>query len=78
MLHLKDLEEYDYAADWCAVKGITGAIGDPLPDLLSTGVCLAINDDPEAFARRVSECAYARAHRIRDRRTRGTNEGETP
>lgn len=53
--------EYDYAADWCARQGFAGDIGDPLPNYLSGWCCDAINADPEAFASRVREAAYARA-----------------
>lgn len=51
--------EYDSAADWCAKRGLQGAAGDPLPENLSAVVFAAINEDPEAFARRVREAAYA-------------------
>ena len=52
-------QEYDYAAEWCAKRGIKGKGGDPLPQLLS-GECIRwINDDPEAFEQRVKDTAYA-------------------
>lgn len=51
--------EYDSAAEWCAKRGIKGAIGDRLPDLLSDVVAQEINDHPEEFMRRVKEMAYA-------------------
>lgn len=53
--------EYDSAAEWCAARGYKGVIGDLLPAILSVECLVAINDDPEAFERRVRECAYARA-----------------
>jgi hypothetical protein len=53
--------EYDAAAEDLARKGLTGAIGDPLPNLMSAAACELINADPEAFQKRVRACAYARA-----------------
>jgi|ERR1700677_3135923 len=50
---------YDSCAEWQAKRGFTGAIGDPLPELLSGCVLKLINDDPEAFQNRVRQCAYA-------------------
>jgi hypothetical protein len=57
--------EYDAAAEWCARKGLKGAIGDPLPNLMSGATVNAINEDPEAFAKRVRQCAYALAMRLK-------------
>jgi len=54
-------QEYDAAADWCAVRGLKGKPGDPLPELLSKEAHKLINDDPEAFEERVRLAAYARA-----------------
>lgn len=51
--------EYDNAAMDLARKGLTGAIGDPLPNLMSSGAVALINDDPEAFQLRVRQNAYA-------------------
>ena len=56
-----DWRVYDNCAAWCARKGFTGAIGDPLPLNLSTGVLRLINADPEAFQTRVRHFAYALA-----------------
>ena len=53
--------EYDRAAAWCARRGLTGAVGDPLPELMTPAVHDLINDDPEAFADRVRLTAYAMA-----------------
>jgi hypothetical protein len=53
--------EYDAAADWCAARGIRGAIKDPLPENLSDRAMELINIDPEAFERRVREHAYFRS-----------------
>ena len=53
--------EYDNAADWCATRGLTGKAGDALPALISAECLREINDDPEAFERRVRQHAYARA-----------------
>jgi hypothetical protein len=53
--------EYDSAADWCAARGLKGVIGDALPTAISSACLIEINADPDAFERRVRECAYARA-----------------
>ena len=53
--------EYDAAADWCAARGLKGAIGDPLPENMSADAVQAIADDPDAFADRVRASAYRRA-----------------
>ena len=47
--------EYDGAAEWCARRGLKGAIGDPLPDYMSPIVHEEINADPEAFEQRVRD-----------------------
>jgi hypothetical protein len=52
---------YDACAEWCAERGLQGKVGDSLPNLLSKEVCDLINDDQEAFERRVRQSAYARA-----------------
>ena len=51
--------EYENAAEWCAKRGIKGNCGDPLPELISSTCVSLINDDPEAFASRVNDFAYA-------------------
>lgn len=56
-----DWATYDAVAEWCARRGLKGAIGDPLPNLLSASVAKLINDDPEAFEERVRLTAYALA-----------------
>ena len=53
--------EYDFAAEWCAKRGLKGAPGDPLPMLMGAAAVQLINDDPEAFADRVRLTAYALA-----------------
>jgi hypothetical protein len=53
--------EYDCAARWCAERGLTGDTGDRLPDGLSVRAWELIADDPEAFADRVRDHAYARS-----------------
>jgi len=53
--------EYDSAANWCARRGIKGKQGDALPANLSSLVLEYINEDPEAFERRVREFAYGKA-----------------
>ena len=51
--------EYDFAAAWCAKRGIRGSVGDALPELISDECFRLINDDPEAFEERVRMTAYA-------------------
>jgi hypothetical protein len=51
--------EYDHAAADLARRGLKGAIGDPLPNLMSARAVELINDDPEAFETRVRQYAYA-------------------
>jgi len=53
--------ELDAAADWCAARGFTGGVGTPRPHGLSVGASALVDDDPDAFAERVREHAYARA-----------------
>ena len=53
--------EYDAAARWCAKRGLTGAIGTALPLNMRADTCRAIDDDPDAFAKRVRLTAYALA-----------------
>ena len=54
-------QEYDGAAHWCAERGHTGERGSRLPDGLSTRAAELIDADPEAFADRVRDHAYARS-----------------
>jgi hypothetical protein len=54
-------DEYDSAADWCARRGLKGKEGDALPTNLSSLALEYINEDPEAFERRVQEFAYGNA-----------------
>lgn len=61
-LPLEHCAEYDGAAEWCALRGLKGAIGDPLPaNMDPQGALLYINADTEAFQERVRQCAYALA-----------------
>lgn len=53
--------EYDHAALDLAKKGLKGKPGDPLPNFMSVECVALINEDPEAFERRVRESAYALA-----------------
>jgi hypothetical protein len=53
--------EYDAAARDLARKGLTGAIGDSLPNLMTPDACAMIDADPEAFQERVRLSAYALA-----------------
>ncbi len=53
--------EYMCAADHLAARGLSGAIGDPLPlNMMAESVAL-INDDIEAFQAEVRRASYARA-----------------
>ena len=53
--------EYMRAADDLAARGLTGAIGDPLPlNMMAESVAL-IDDDVEAFQAEVRRARYARA-----------------
>ena len=61
-------KEYDFAADWCAARGIKGDYGDRLPELISADAMALINEDQEAFQRRVNDMAYARAMSGRDQK----------
>lgn len=53
--------EYDSAAEWCAKRKHSGDVGSPLPTNLSNECLAEINADPEAFAIRVKDTAYALA-----------------
>lgn len=61
MTSVDNWKAYDAAAEWCAKRGLMGAIGDPLPNLMARDTVDLINDDPEAFADRVRLTAYAMA-----------------
>lgn len=49
---------YDAVAECMAKRGLSGKIGDPLPNLMDARVVDLINADPESFERRVREMAY--------------------
>ena len=51
--------EYDGAAEYLAVRGLKGNIGDPLPVLMSAQAVALIDADTEAFAAHVRAHAYA-------------------
>lgn len=53
--------EYDACASDMARRGKTGAVGESLPANMSVDAVNLINDDPEAFERRVRDFAYAHA-----------------
>lgn len=53
--------EYDSAVEWCAKRGLRGDVGNPLPPLLSASVAELIQDDVDAFMRRVADTAYGLA-----------------
>ena len=58
-LPLEHAQEYDAVAEYCARRGLTGAIGDSLPlNMNANGALLWINADPEAFQERVRQFAY--------------------
>jgi len=63
-----DWNEYDSAAEWCAKRGLKGAIGDPLPNLMSGATVDEINEHPEEFQERVRMTAYALAMEKHDSR----------
>lgn len=56
-------QEYEWAAEDLARKEVRGVLGDSLPNYMSVEAVQLINADPEAFERRVRECAYAQAMR---------------
>lgn len=51
--------EYDACAEWQAKRGLCGKPGSALPENVSAACANVINGDPEAFAERVRDCAYA-------------------
>jgi hypothetical protein len=58
-LPLEYIEEYDAAAMWCALRGLKGELGDPLPpNMGSPGAIDYIQADPESFMERIGQCAY--------------------
>lgn len=63
--------EYDAAAEWCARRGIKGRPEDPLPPMLSVDAQALIDEDPEAFERRVADTAYGLHMEEVERRTGG-------
>lgn len=61
-LPIEHCAEYDSAAEWCAIRGLKGKVGDPLPaNMDPNGALKYINADPESFEKRVRQFAYARA-----------------
>lgn len=48
-------EEVHAAAKHLARRGLTGAIGDPLPDAMSGAACARINDNQQWFRGLVRE-----------------------
>jgi hypothetical protein len=53
------IQEYEWAAEDLAKKGLKGVVGDPLPLMMSVEAVALINADPDAFEKRVRENAYA-------------------
>lgn len=66
--------EYDIVATMCARLGIKGQLGDRLPDGIGTDTMQLIDDNPEAFERRVRDCAYERACLATELRNRRESE----
>jgi hypothetical protein len=58
-LKLEWCQEYDYAAKWCAERGLKGQIGDPLPPDINPYIRTYICCDIEAFQERIRDFAYA-------------------
>lgn len=61
MLTVEQSHEWQAAAHWQAQRGLTGQIGDPLPNLLSGAVLREINEHPEDWQVEVRRAAYALA-----------------
>lgn len=58
-LPIEHIQEYDSAAEWCAIRGLKGTPGDPLPaNMAVNGALHWINQDPEAFQIRVRQFSY--------------------
>ena len=52
-------KEWQSAARWCAVRGLKGEHGDPLPPMLSVHVKLEIDEYPESFQNEIRGVQYA-------------------
>lgn len=59
MLTPEQANEWQDAATWCAKRGLTGKVGDPLPELLSDAVVREIAEYPDEFQAEVRLAAYA-------------------
>lgn len=55
---VEEINEYESAAEWCALRGLRGVAGDRLPDSLSATVADDIDAFPEEFQARVRDYAY--------------------
>ena len=55
------IQEFEWAAEDLARKGLTGKDGDPLPNLMSIQGVEYINDHRDDFQQRIRQCAYALA-----------------
>ena len=64
MIGKRAWEEYDSAAEWCAIRSKKGTAGDLLPTGLSAEASYLINEDPDAFSERVRASAYALSYRL--------------
>lgn len=53
---------FERAAEWCAIKGLKGRSGDPLPELFCCADYVA--EYQEEFEARVRDYAYAQAEEI--------------
>lgn len=51
-------DEYEHCAEMCAVRGLKGEAGDPLPELISAECFNAIAANPSAFQERIRQYAY--------------------
>lgn len=54
-------QEYDRICEDMARRGLTGKIGDPLPNLISKNMHDFIQYDPESFQERIRAHAYRQA-----------------
>lgn len=62
-LTVYESQEWQSAADWCAVRHLDGSTGCRLPALLSRRVVLEIADYPEEFKQAIRDAQYERAQR---------------
>lgn len=58
MLTVQQSHEWQDAAMWQAKRGLTGKIGDPLPENISHAVAEEITNHPDEWQREVRAAAY--------------------